>query len=65
MRVFLIVEATDVTQILQSGKKFQACVSNFLCPFIGDIFTAANKELKMLSDLELVTVKKIQAFQPF
>lgn len=64
MRGFLIIEATDVTQILQSGKKFQACVSNFLCPFIRGVFTAANKELKMLSDLELVTMKKRQAFQP-
>lgn len=50
--VFLIVEVTDVTQILQSGKKFQTCVSNFLRPFIRGIFTVANKEPKMLSALE-------------
>lgn len=61
----MIVEATDVTRILRSGKKFQACVSNFLCLFIRGIFTAVNKELEMLSDLELVTMKKTQAFQPF
>lgn len=33
-------------------KKFQTRVSNFLRPFISGIFTAANKELKMFSDLE-------------
>jgi len=55
----VINEITDVTWILQCGKRFQAHVSNFLCPFISDIFTAANKELKMFSGLEYVTMKEI------